>query len=277
MSFLSGQKKEIFFITKSFNSEIISQSDILLSPEFYWAKRITLNVNFTYEVKKMAPSLFEGILPTGKFEYLVLKLAKNDFIVIAFDISHIKRELKLLDINIDLIDKIYILESELLGIDVASKVDDDFGIISSNGVLVYTPLKFFEPNSNIEKVIKDKKLSKNHIYSKQFRNVKIEPKQLTLLLWIVFLLNSIIILDVIKTEKKIEALISQKEDFIKKNKLPQTSFQIKSMQTELQVIDKTQSDLRESIYYVSKFKLKKDEFFERINYTKNKLDYSVKL
>jgi len=225
----------------------------------------------------MAPSLFEGILPSGEFEYIVFKLAKNDFIVTAFDISKIKKELKQLNINLDLVNKIYLLESEFLGVDISLKVDDDFGVVSTNSVIVYAPLKFLDTSNEVSDILKDKKFSKNHIYSKQFQKVKIEPKMLTLLIWIVFLLNSIVILDIIKTQKKRAQLSTQKENFIEENRLPQTSFQIKSMQDELQKIDKIQNDLRESIYHVGRFKLKKSEFFQRLNYFKNKLIYSTKI
>jgi hypothetical protein len=104
-----------------------------------------------------------------------------------------------------------------------------------------------------------------------------DSKQLTFLIWIIFLLNAIVTLSIIKTAKKNNNILSQKENFIKQNRLPKTSFQIKSMQNELQSIDNIQSDLRESIYYVSKFKLNSNEFFKRVYYVKNKLNYTTKI
>jgi len=72
-----------FFITKNFGKKIDAKSDIILSPEFYWVKKVSLNVKFTNEVKKMAPSIFEGILPNGEFEYRVFRVSDNSYVLVA--------------------------------------------------------------------------------------------------------------------------------------------------------------------------------------------------
>lgn len=274
MSFFSEHKKDIFFITRDFNKKIISKSNIILSPEFYWAKKVSLNVSFAYEVKKMAPSLFDGILPHGDFEYSVFKLNKNDYIVTAYDMTSIKEKLKQLKIDMDLIEKIYLAQSEFFGNDISIRVNETCGMTSLDNIMIFTCLNFIDSDVHMDDVIKTKKLTQNHIYSKQ--NIKIAPKQITLLLWIVFLLNFIVILDIVKLHKSNNKIQFQKENFIKDHSLPQTSFQLKSIQNELQIIDKKQVDLRESIYYASKFKLDKTEYFESIIFSKNSLNYKLK-
>lgn len=102
----------------------------MLSPKFYWAKRVELDVRFVYEVKKMAVSIFDGVLPSGDFEYMVFKLGKGDFLLVAYSMSWIKSELEKLGIDMVFVDKIYLLESLLAGKDVSLRVDDDFGIVS---------------------------------------------------------------------------------------------------------------------------------------------------
>ena len=277
MSFFSGEKKDIFFITKNFDKQITATSNLILSPEFYWVKRVSLNVSFAYEVKKMAPSLFDGMLPVGNFEYFVFKLAKNDYIVTAFDMTSIKKNLQSLKIDMNFVEKIYLAQSEFVGNDISLRVNDTCGMTSLDGIMLFTCLNFIDSNVFLDDVIKHKKLTNNYIYSKQFQKVKIEPKQLTLLIWIVLLLNSIFVLDIIKLNKSQNKLSNKKEDFIEKNSLPQTSFQLKSIQEELEVVARTQNDLREDIYYINKFKLDKTESFQKIDFSKNKLSYSVKL
>ncbi len=274
MSFISRHQKETFFITRDFNQKITSKSNIILSPEFYWAKKVALNVHFAYEVKKMAPSLFDGALPSGDFEYTVFKISKNNYIVVAYDILSIKEKLRQLGIKTELIERVYIAQSEFGSDDISLRVNDTCGMTMLDGVLVYTCLSFIDSDIMVEDVIKNRKLTKNYIYSKQI--TKIEPKQLTLLIWMIFLMSSILVLDIAKLYKSDNQLSTQKEDFIRENSLPQTSYQLKSVQDELQSIDKTQTDLRESIYYVNKFKLNKTEFFENITFSKNSLNYKLK-
>ncbi len=41
--------------------------NIILTPSYYWVKRAVLEVPFTFQALKYAPSIFEGILPEGHF------------------------------------------------------------------------------------------------------------------------------------------------------------------------------------------------------------------
>lgn len=265
------------FISKQFDKPIASKSKLVLSPKFYWAKRVELDVRFVYEVKKMAVSIFDGVLPSGDFEYMVFKLGKGDFLLVAYSMSWIKSELEKLGIDMVFVDKIYLLESLLAGKDVSLRVDDDFGIVSEQRVLTYTPLRLLGDSVDIESVLSNKRLLKEPIYSKQFQNLKIGDREFRYLIWIVLFLNSIALLDIVKITIDRESLAKQKVDFIETNALPQTSFQIKSMQEELLSIDKIQSDLRADIYYMSGFKLNKTEYFKRLDFSKNRLSYSIKL
>ncbi|MBV5278178.1 MAG: hypothetical protein J0647_03945, partial [Campylobacteraceae bacterium] len=141
MSFLTNTQKQKKFITKNFKNTLEEKTDVILSPEFYWTKRLTLNINFSYEIKKMAPSIFDGFLPSGKFDYKVFKLAPHEFIIIAYDLETIKNELSSLGIDLLLVDKIYALQSEFLNDEISLKVDHEFGVASHNDIIVYTPLK----------------------------------------------------------------------------------------------------------------------------------------
>jgi len=277
LNFFNNHKKQTFFITKNFDITITAKCDLVLSPEFYWARRVTLNVHFSYEVHKMAASIFDGLLPNGSFEYKVLKLRKNEYILIAYDIHHIKSQLKSMGIDVSKVDKIYTLQSEFLKNEISLSVDDKFGVATVDGLLVYLPLKFLDSRNSLGEILANKKLSANYIYSQKFQKVGIKSPELNLIIFIFLLLNLIAILNVLKVENKRNILERQKASFIKENSLPKTSFQIQSMQGELQNINKTQVDLREAILYLEKFKLRKTESFQMLKFEKNSLLYSLKL
>lgn len=277
LSFFSGHKKQAFFITKNFDIKLTDKCDLILSPEFYWARKVTLNVNFSYEVQKMAISIFDGLLPNGSFEFKVFKLEKNEYIIIAYDIESIKLQLKNMGIDMSKVDKIYTLQSEFLKNNISLSVDDDFGVATVDGLMVYLPLKFIEINDTLENILSSKKLSTHYIYSHKLQKVGIKSTELNLVILIFLLLNAIAILNVVKLENNRNFLEKQKANFTKENTLPSTSFQVRSMQDELQIINKAQKDLREAILYIQKFQLKSTESFEMIKYEKNSLSCSAKL
>ncbi len=279
MSFFSGAKNQLLFVTKNFSERLEDKSNIVLSPEFYWVKKVSLNVRFSYEVKKMAPSIFDGILPHGEFEYKVFKLESNEFIIIAYDLQSIIKELQTLGIDMSLVDKIYAVQSEFLHDNITIKVNDKFGLLSYEGILVYSPLRFLDASEikSIEDVFMDKKLSSNYLFSQKFDKIKVNKKELNLVFWIFILLNAIVLLNIAKLQIDKKYLEEQKQIFIKENNTPTNSFQLKSMQNELSKIENPQKALKEGISYVDNFKLKKNEYFDSIKFYKNTLVLSAKL
>lgn len=277
MSFFRPSKKPTFFITKNFNHSLSEKSNIVLSPEFYWAKRVNLNVKFKHEVKQMATSIFSDSLPEGNFEYKVFKLSQKEYIIVAYDIEFIKKKLTQLGIDMLHVDKIYTIQSEFLHDEVSLKVDDDFGLTSQDNIIVYLPLRYLEANNDVHRALKDKKLSYDYIYSNQLQKVNINPKQLKLLVYLLLLCILIIAFDFIKLKQDKSFFEKQKEVFIKSNNFPRTKLQIKSMQDELSFVDAIQVDIRESMLYIDKFKLNKTEYFSMIKLENNKILYKLKL
>ncbi len=278
MSFFSSKRKDIYFITKNFDKKIDSRCDIVLSPQFYWTKKVNLNTNFSFEVKKMAPSIFDGILPKGDFDYRVFKTNPKEFIILAYDIEHILQELKLLGIDISLVDKIYTIQSELLDKNISLKSDETHGIVSVDGIVVHLPLRFLEetPKNSIEEILQDR-LSSSYIYSKNLKEMGIDKKESNLILSLLILLALVLFVHILKIEKNRNLIAKQKEKMIKRYDLPKTSFEIKSMQAEFTKIDKEQNRLREALSYIGNFTLLNKEFFNSLEYEKSHLKLSVRL
>lgn len=226
----------------------------------------------------MAPSIFDGILPKGDFDYRVFKTNPKEFIILAYDIEHILQELKLLGIDISLVDKIYTIQSELLDKNISLKSDETHGIVSVDGIVVHLPLRFLEetPKNSIEEILQDR-LSSSYIYSKNLKEMGIDKKESNLILSLLILLALVLFVHILKIEKNRNLIAKQKEKMIKRYNLPKTSFEIKSMQAEFTKIDKEQNRLREALSYIGNFTLLNKEFFNSLEYEKSHLKLSVRL
>jgi len=268
LNFFSDRKKPVYFVTKNFNKQIDEKSDIVLSPEFYWVKKVTLNLKFSFEVKKMAPSIFDGVLPNGKFEYKVYKLSPIEYVLIAYDIQKILRDLESLDIDTSLIDKIYTAQNECLENDTTLRVDENFGIVSNDGVILFVPQKFLDTllQVSVHEVLKEKNLSSDYIYSKNFQRVHVSHKDSSLLLWLLGILVLLLCVNILKIQKDRDRVDRQRNSLVKSYNLPKTSFEIKSMQNELSKVETTQNKLKYAIVYLDKFQLKDDELFDSLKY-----------
>ena len=224
----------------------------------------------------MAQSIFDGIIPEGRYEYKVFKISKNEYILIAFDIKKILEQLKDLNIDIKFIDRIYTAQSEFLKDEISFRIDEQFGLVSVEGVLVKIPVKFLTTDVSVDKILLDKKLSNHYIYSGSLQKTNLKQKDFKLLLFLFLLINIFLISSVITVKRDIYDIKSKKENFIKKNSLPATTFQIKSMEEELKTIDNIQFAVREGINYLAQFKLLKDEYFVILRYEGKKLLYKIK-
>ncbi len=224
----------------------------------------------------MAQSIFNGIIPEGRYEYKVFKISKNEYILIAFDIKKILEQLKDLNIDIKFIDRIYTAQSEFLKDEISFRIDEQFGLVSVEGVLVKIPVKFLTTDVSVDKILLDKKLSNHYIYSGSLQKTNLKQKDFKLLLFLFLLINIFLISSVITVKRDIYDIKSKKENFIKKNSLPATTFQIKSMEEELKTIDNIQFAVREGINYLAQFKLLKDEYFVILRYDGKKLLYKIK-
>ncbi len=224
----------------------------------------------------MAQSIFDGTIPDGEYEYKVFKISQNKYILIAFDIKKILKQLKDLNIDIKFIDRIYTAQSEFLKDEISFKIDEEFGLVSVEGVLVKMPVKLFTTDVDIDRILLDKKLSSNYIYSGSLQKTDLKQKDFKLLLFLLLLINIFLVSSAIIVKKEIYNVNLKKEDFVDKNSLPATVLQIKSMEEELKAIDNIQSAIRKGIDYLAQFKLLKDEYFVMLRYDGKKLLYKIK-
>jgi len=276
LNFFNARAKPTFFITKNFDVKLHEKSNLVLSPEFYWAKRVSLNVRFKHEVKQMAPSIFTDLLPDGNFEFKVSKISQKEYVIVAYDLAYIKKELAKLGIDMLHVDRIYTAQSEFLYDEISLRIDDNNGLVSKDNIIVFLPLQYLDTHSDVHSVIGDKKLSYDYIYSHKFQKANINPKQLNLVTYILIFCILIVVLDFIKLAQDKSIFEEQKEVFIKSNNFPRTKIQLKSMQDELSLVDTLQHDIRESLLYIDKFRLDKTEYFSMMKLEKNKIIYKIK-
>ena len=84
-----GTTKDLILVYPSMDSMVLKErTNIMLTPQFYTLKKEALPVKYAYQAKKIAPSLFDGLLEDGKnYEYLVFK--EENWVFIAYDVEGI--------------------------------------------------------------------------------------------------------------------------------------------------------------------------------------------
>jgi len=136
---LIANKKELILVHTAMKSVSPTKSvNLLLTPQFYTLKKEILPIKYLYQAKKIAPSLFEGLLDRNfAYEYFVFK-EKDAWVFIAYDINKIMDFLSTKDIRPEKVSKLYFAQQalDMLHTPVSLGEKEILGVIDHTAVVV---------------------------------------------------------------------------------------------------------------------------------------------
>ncbi len=115
--------------------------DVILTPYFYTIKRESIPVRFAYQAKKIAPSVFEGLIDKEtSVAYFVYK-EENQWIFIAYDIQKILDFLEGKGIPLSKIHKIYFAQQIAGKLNGAVKLGESNALMNLDGNATVVPIE----------------------------------------------------------------------------------------------------------------------------------------
>ena len=244
--------------TKDFNEKIDYPVNVILSPQFYWIKKIDIPIKSLYQAKKIAKNMFD--------------LNENEYIFDAFKIKDsffayaVKKDLNL-QIPKKYIKNIYLAQSELYDYDCIN-VSENHSIQKIEDILFCFPKK--ENCPFFSEILPKIKLSKNKI---NLNTVNIDKSSLILLFLIFITANLSFLIPGILYKKTLKELENKKYSLSAKYNLPPTTFQIEAIYSELKETDKKQKTIKKDLEFFSKAPLKKENKFIKLAFDSK--NYSV--
>jgi len=113
--------------------------NIMLTPQFYTIKREDLPVKYAYQAKRVAPSLFEGLLEdTEQYKYFVAK-EENNWLFIAYDENEIKSFLAQKGIDVAQISKVYFAEQSVAVLQSPILLGEKEALVNLDGTMTIVP------------------------------------------------------------------------------------------------------------------------------------------
>ena len=131
------------------NNDTDALFNIILSPSFYWVKRVSLPVQSLREVKKLLPSLFEDTVPKGAYNYYAYE-DDDAYLVFAYDDKKILDLLTERGITPDQINEVYFAQSEFQDIDQAVSIDEKCALDLQDRVVVKLPGTLIENSTPLQ-------------------------------------------------------------------------------------------------------------------------------
>ena len=247
--------------TKHFDEEINENVNVILSPQYYWIKKVDIPVKSLSEAKKIAPSILK--LKPKEFFFSSIKF-NNQIFVIA-----IKKDLKL-KIDKKYIKSIKIAQCEFNDYECIN-LPNNYSLQKINGMF------FCFPNHKDECICIDNLLEKISLSSYEFNyfnSLNISKSNLFLIFsaFILLIISFITKGIIYKTQLN---KINDKYTELTKFNLPLNSYQLDSLIFSLETKVKYNQKIRDILKAVQKISLKENEYIEKINLDNNKIEVSI--
>jgi hypothetical protein len=248
--------------TKDFNKQIKEQVNVILSPQYYWIKKIDIPVKNRFTAKKIAKNIFDF---DEKEYFLDAVKIKDTYFAIA-----INKNLKL-KIPKKYIKSLRIAQVEFYDYDCLN-VSENHSIQKIEDIHFCFPKK--NDCKNVDEILNSLKLSG---YKINLFNT-FEDKGLILLVAFIFIILNVYLLSFnIAYSKDIKKLNFQKNEFLKKHNLPKTTFQLQSVYENLKNKQLLNDKIKTSLEFISKtpckeflkLSFKNDIFYVKIKSDKN--------
>ncbi len=254
---------KISYLTSRSPIEESGEFDVILSPEFYWIKRVSLPVKRVSAAKSLAPSIFESALPSGEYDYEVQK-SGDEFIIIAYNKDRISNTLKEKFSNDARVRSLYFAQNEFKDLEGCCGVDQNSSLINLDGLIMQVPRVCTESKKEITEYLDGKNLSKNRISLGALESNIIGKREFYLLSAGVFTLFLSLLLEFIDYKNRISLLDEKRSELISKYNLPETSMQLDSIKKSLTKSFQEQKRVRDEISELSNLSLKDGEYIESI-------------
>ena len=266
-------KAKAFFVDVDSPSYTLDTSvNVILSPSLYWVKRVSLPIKYLRDVKSLLPSLFEDILPEGKYSYSAVK-ENEEFLLFAYNDKEILDLLVEKGINATNLNNIYLAQSEFDTLKSPVKVTTSSVLTLQNGVVVKLPLVLFPDAELLD--LSEHVFSKQTIHLTRFNQIADKKSQ------VVFgsILGFLIVMfttEWLITSSKVATIVEKQSEVFNHYNLQATSFQNEAVHAKLNNTFERQTRIRDILNLALTIKLGADERVEEIDLKKNKVVIVIK-
>ena len=276
MTKIFKNKSKTLFVSKADHIHARGKYAVILSPEFYWIKKVQLPVKKAKDALRLAASVYEGSLPQGDFSYAARKVEEG-FIMIAYDKKEIASILeKIIPYKGD-ITSVHFTQDALSHIESCIAVSGFAALTNIDGIIVQVPRACTTTEHTLDEILQEADVSKNKVKLSSFDNELFSLSDLKPIAAIFLLLLFAFIAEYIVYKKASNDLESQRTQIIADNHLPRTSIQLKSIKKSLHKKYKTQKSLRETFASLSKVTLEKGEYIQSVEQTSKELLVEIHL
>jgi hypothetical protein len=135
-----GNNKELLLVHSGMQHVTVSEDvNVMLTPQFYTLKKEALPLSYSYQAKKIAASLFEGLLEDGRqYDYMVWK-EEGEWVFLAYDMQRITAFLEEKGFALEHVSKLFFTQQVVDLFDTPLALGAESALVSMDRTVVLVP------------------------------------------------------------------------------------------------------------------------------------------
>lgn len=146
-----ASNKDLLLVHSNMENTTVSEAtNIMLTPQLYTLKKEELPIKYLYQAKRIAPSLFDGLLDGSKeYDYFVYK-EDEKWVYIAYSFEQIKDLLISKDIKPEKVSKIFFAQQAYASFSSAVYIGEKEALINLDDTVVVVPRVSLEKGAEVK-------------------------------------------------------------------------------------------------------------------------------
>lgn len=270
-------KRPTVFVDRATPPESLPRKkfNVLLAPSYYWIRKEELPVKYEYQAKSLAPSIFDGILPEGEYQYEVIK-SENEFLIFAYNPKEIIQNLSDYGIRLSQVNYFYFSQVELSSLETPLKANEKHTLINQNGIITAVPSRLIQNAEPLDDFLSKISLSGNKITLSRI-NLVIDQKTFNMAASVLLLFIALYTAQIFLIKEQEKALLNQRQTIFESFNLPSTTFQLNAIEQSLMQREKDQIELRNAMNSLFNTPRRNGEYFSLIEYDNNRIRFELVL
>lgn len=257
---------------------------VIISPSLYWVKKEKIALKSLKKAERLAPAIFNGILPQGEYEYAAFNGGADDEIVFAaYDKNLIEQRLKS-DTRLSRRlhkTKVFFAQSEFAAFDQDVALDGEHTLSFVDGVAVKIPSAYCDSKPVFWKdAAKRLKPGFGGISFGDSRKFELKTPKIDLAASVVSLLLIVLIslygVDSFKSYKELKNIQDEKELIAVEYNVPPDKATMDVEKKRYEAVEKKQLSVRRELKIFNSLPLVGGESVEKISYENGRLALSIK-
>ncbi len=242
-----GNSKPLLLVYKNMPSQSLSDTvDIMLTPQFYSLKKETLPLKYAFQAKKIAPSLFDGLLENAEnYDYFVYREGET-WVFIAYDLEEINHFLLSKGIRSEQVGKIYFAQQALDAFTAPVLLGTKDALAAIDGSVVLIPQAALQEDAEIL-AVDESFTPRNGVVLQGEFNSLLSKKQAISLATIFTLFALVFFLEGWRYSEGSEVTKAEIEALIEEYPALQSQYTRKSIAEKYRAIDKNERKKRDTV------------------------------